>query len=170
MAFVSVAELSTAYTLGGAKAANPLVAGSTIVGHGTFDDGEETGPAYFVVIRGLSRGVYLLAPLGAVDVYWGDFLAKKPQVKVRILQSPTDKVPADMELLRRWRVLAEPGAEPDKEHFCELGAQGRDQALKTWRFLQEVVVSEKDQPQERQRFHPLFYGNRNGGAGISRLP
>ena len=75
MAFVSVAELDTAYTLSGAKAGSPLTAGATILGHGTFDGGEETGPALFVVLRTLSRGTYLLAPLGAVDGYWGDHLA-----------------------------------------------------------------------------------------------
>ena len=45
MAFVSIAELGDTYTLGGPNALNPLVAGATIVGNGTFDCGEETGAA-----------------------------------------------------------------------------------------------------------------------------
>ena len=75
MAYVSVAELSTAFTLSGPQALDPLAAGSTILAHGTFGGGEETGPALFVVLRTLSRGTYLLAPIGAVDGYWGDHLA-----------------------------------------------------------------------------------------------
>jgi hypothetical protein len=154
MAYVSVAELNTAYTLSGPKAANPMVAGSTILAHGTFDSGEETGPALFVVLRTLSRGTYLLAPLGAVDEYWGNHLAKSPQIKAKILQTPKESVPPDMELIRRWRVLAEPGAATKKEDFALLGKGGAEQALKTWRFLQDLVVSDKEVPQERQRPYP----------------
>ena len=156
MAYVSVAELNTAYTLSGPKAANPMVAGSTILAHGTFDSGEETGPALFVVLRSLSRGTYHLAPLGSVDAYWGDHLAKTPQVKGKILQSAKEKVVADIELIRRWRVLAQPGSEPKKEDLSLLGKGDAEKALKTWRFLQEVVVSDKDLPQERQRLLPSF--------------
>ena len=154
MAFVSVAELDTAYTLSGAKAGSPLTAGATILGHATFDGGEETGPALFVVLRTLSRGTYMLAPLGSVDGYWGDHLGKTPQVKGKILQNTKEKALADMELIRRWRALAEPGAEPQKEDLSLLGKGGAERAMKTWRFLQDLVVADTDLLQERQRFHP----------------
>ena len=82
---------------------------------------------------------------------WGDHLAKRPQIKAKILQTPKESVPPDMELIRRWRVLAEPGAAMKKEDFSLLGKAGAEQAMKTWQFLQDLVVSDKDQPQDRDK-------------------
>ena len=154
MAFLSVAELSTAFTLVGSKAANPLAAGATVLGHGTFEDGTETGPAFFVVLRSVSRGIYLLAPLGTTDGYWGNHLAKAPQVRARILQNVTEKTPKDMELLRHWQPVADPGVEPERSDFKKLGKDGAEEALKKWRFLKDLVVSDIDRPQETKIRHP----------------
>ena len=133
---------------------NPMVAGETICARGAFDDVEETGKAYFVVLRCLSRGVYLVAPLGFVDAYWGDHLSKTPQVKMKVLQTVSEKVPPEMELFRRWRVLSAPGTEPKKEEFRGLSKADTERALKIRRFLQDLMVSDLNQPQDRERSDP----------------
>ena len=62
-----------------------------------------------------------------------------------------ETVPPEMEFLRRWRVLAEPGEEPRKDDFAGLKKEEVEQALKTWRFLQDLVLADKDRIQDGQR-------------------
>ena len=107
--FVSAADLSSAWQLTGAKLAAPLNPGETIIGHGTFDDGSETGPGVFLVLKTLPNQIYSMAPLGCDDPYWGDHLKKRRKTDVKVMKNEKEKVPATMELLRRWRVIGRPG-------------------------------------------------------------
>ena len=145
--YVSVAKMCAAYTLAGEKALNPLKAGETIIGRGTFDDGAETGPGVFVVVRSKPNYTYVLAPLGSEDEYWSDHLRQNPTVDARILRGK--EVPgADMELLRRWIVISPPGVAPPRSSLTMLGKKGTDEALRQWKFLADNVVAENDTPQE----------------------
>ena len=146
--FVSCAALDSAFQLGGDRGLNPMNPGQTIIGHGTFDDGTETGPAAFVVLRNVGKQMYLLAPLGSQDPYWADHLSKTPQVRARIMRSEKCTVPSGMELIRRWRVLAEAGCEPKRDDFTFLGRSAADGIGKKWAFLNELVVADNATPQE----------------------
>ena len=99
------------------------------------------------MLRGTGNLTYLLAPLGSPDPYWGDHLARQPQVKAKIMRVASDLVPADMELLRRWRVVSEPGQAPNPEDYGSLPQHITETILPKWRFLHELVVAEKPQPQ-----------------------
>ena len=114
----------------------------TILAFGTYADLSEAGPAAFTVLRHAERGVYKMAPLGSSDAYWADHLGKLPQVKARILRTGKEKVEDDVELVRRWRVIGRPGEQLDKKDLDFLGIKPAEKALKTWRFLQEEVVSD----------------------------
>ena len=100
----------------------------TIIAHGTFDDGQETGPAGFVVLRNVGKHAgmqtYLLAPIGCTDPYWGDHLSKTPQVRACVMRSLKDPVPTGAELLRQWRVVADAGMEPNRDDFSSFGKLG----------------------------------------------
>ena len=97
--YVSVIEHPSAYQLGGDRARNPLTPGQMIIAHGLFDDGSATDETVFLVLRGLGNYTYVLAPLGSLDPYWGDHLAKHPQVKAKVMRTLMDVVPGDMELI-----------------------------------------------------------------------
>ena len=118
-----------------------------IVAHGIFDDGSATEEGVFLVLRGLGNAAYVLAPLGSLDPYWGDHLAKHPQVKAKIMKTATDTVPGDFELLQRWQVISEAGQEPVKSDYDRFPQTMLDSIIPRWRFLNELVVSEKPQPQ-----------------------
>ena len=148
--YVSVAALDNAFRLTGDRAANPLSAGETILGHGTFEDGTETGAALFLVLRCTGKQTYALAPLGCKDEYWSSHLSMHPQVSARILRGSKDPVPDGSELLRRWRLLGTVGAEPDWSDVTFLGKNGVASAQKTWTFLQDFVVAEGEKPQDKQ--------------------
>ena len=164
MEFVSLVSLPNAFTLGGAKAAAPFEAGSVILGRGTFEGSEETDDAYFVVLRSDGKGVYLMAPLGTADKYWHSHLERQPQVRVKLLQHAKEKLPADGELLRRWRVLAGPTEDPEKDAFVGLSKVAVDKALKRLKFCRDNVVS--DVPRAKDMESYPNDGNRK--AGISR--
>jgi hypothetical protein len=159
--YLSLGEHPAAYQLGGEKALNPLVPGQMIIAHGTYEDKTETGPAAFLVLRGTGKHTYLLAPLGSLDPYWGDHLAKYPQVKARMMREVSETVPKDLELLRRWRVVSEPGKVPKKDDYTALGKHVADGVVQAWKFLSELVVSDISQPQA---------GNESSEAVIIGLP
>ena len=52
-----------------------------------------------------------------------------------------------MELLQRWRVVAEPGQEPKMRDFEGMPNPITAAIIPKWKFLNELVVSEKPQPQ-----------------------
>ena len=143
--FLSIAELDSAITLHGARSVDPWKGGDVLVAHGTFDDGDETGPGVFVVIRSLAPHVYLLTPAGSADQYWQHYLGGKPQVKARILKHWKDKVPEDMELTRRWRVVGSKDSPPSRIDLTFLGEEEADKAIRQYGFLVDVVVAD-DQP------------------------
>ena len=128
----------------GDKASKPLKAGQTIAAHGTFDDGSETELGFFVVLRsGGKPHWYELAPLGVVDPYWADHLKGRPSVNAKVMSKPGEKVDGNSELLRRWRILAEPGVEPSLASFEVLGKDAAEDTVKKWLFLSEYVVADK---------------------------
>ena len=149
--YVAVAPVDNALRLAGERALNPLRAGETIIGHGTFEDGMETGPGVFLVLRCTAKHTYALAPLGCQDEYWSSHLSKFPQVSVRILRNLKDPVTAGNELLRRWKVIGTAGIEPDWSDVTFLGKSGVTAAQKSWAFLQDFLVADKQPPQERSR-------------------
>ena len=151
MEFVSVAALPDAFTLAGAKAGVPFEAGSVILGRGTFEADEETKDGWFVVLRADGKGYYSMAPLGSTDEYWGSHLERQPQVRAKLLQHAKEKLPGDgSELLRRWRVLAGAGEDPDKEDFAGLSKSGVEKAFKRLRFCRENVVSDVPRSKDRE--------------------
>ena len=77
--YLSLAELDSAIQLHGVRAADPWTGGDVLIAHGTFDDGDETGPRAFVVIRSLAHHVYLLAPVGCTNEYWQHHLGENPR-------------------------------------------------------------------------------------------
>ena len=145
--YISVVGHPAAFQLAGERARSPLVAGQMIIAHGLFDDSTETGAAVFLVLRGLGNFTYVLAPLGTEDPYWGDHLAKQPQVKARVMRAMSDVVPGDMELIQRWHLMSDPGEEPCMKDYDAFPKSMVESILPRWRFLNELVVSEKPQPQ-----------------------
>ena len=154
--FVSVARLASAFTLGGDKARNPWSAGDVLACHGTFEDGSETDVGVFVVVRREDKGLHVLAPIGCSDEYWKEHLRTKHQVMAKILQEPGEKVKGDVELMRRWRILASAGSKLEKDSVAFLGRADADQAMKTWKFLVDTVVSDVERPKESDRDPHLF--------------
>ena len=71
------------------------------------------------------------------------------------MRAPIDPIPADMELLQRWRVVSEPGQPPKKEDYGDLPQHLAEAILRKWEFLNELVVSEKPQPQAGNDPPPL---------------
>ena len=105
-----------------------------------------------MVLRPLAAShVYSLAPVGCTDDYWAGHLEKNPQVAAKVLMKPSEKVPGSMELLRRWKVLSEPGEETEKSDLAFLGKTGVEYAVKTLAFVRENVVSDQVARQEWQR-------------------
>ena len=146
--FVSITPMGSAFTLSGAKAVNPLDAGDTICAHGTFEGGEETGAAFFTIVRKKEKSRYVIAPLGSVDLYWGDHLSKQLQVDAKLMQAVNEKPRNGEELLRRWRVIGTSTTEVDPKEFSVIGKKGMETALRTLTFLQENVVADKRPPPE----------------------
>ena len=147
--YVAVAPVDNAFRLTGERALNPVCAGDTIVGHGAFEDGTETGPAVLLVLRSTAKHTFSMAPLACQDEYWSSHLSKFPQISARILRNLKDPVPADNELIRRWKLIGTAGSEPEWSDVTFLGKAGVTAAQKTWGFLQDFLVAEGEQPQER---------------------
>ena len=121
--------------------------------HGVFDDYTETDSAIFVVLRSIAKAhIHGFAPLGCVDRYWAGHLKRNPSCTGKIMTRWGEKVPSNMELLTRWRVLAEPGVEPATADLQSLGKDGAEDAVKQWEFLRDYVVADKDRkPQESDK-------------------
>ena len=155
MPFVSLAKYDGSLVLSGDKAARPLVAGQTIVAHGLFDDGTETGPAVFVVLRLSGKHhTYDFAPLGCTDRYWSKHLGDSPSISAKLLSRHDEKVSKDVDQITRWQVLAEPGEQPLTSALTLLGKAGAEKALKKWAFLADYVRSDKQAGND-----PPFHGN-----------
>ena len=146
--FLSLAELDNAIQLHGDRAANPWTGGDVVVAHGTYDDGEETGPGAFVVIRRLAPAVYLLAPVGCTDPNWQHHLQDKPQIKGRVLRSVKEKIPEEMDLIRRWRKVGNSQSPPSRADLLFLGEKNADAALRQYKFLVDLVVADDQAPQD----------------------
>ena len=146
--FVSVVKIDGALQLSGEKASQPLKAGQTIAAHGTFEDQSETELGFFVVLKCSGRHhTYDLAPVGSADEYWGEHLKGSPSVVAKVKARPGEKAekgPNGMELLTRWRIVAEPGMVPDVSVLGALGKHGADEAIKKWHFLSEYIVTDKE--------------------------
>ena len=148
--FLSVAEMENAIQLHGDRAANPWKGGDVLVAHGTYDDGEETGPGAFVVIRRLAPALYLLAPVGCTYENWQHHLKDKPQIKARVLRSVKEKIPESMDLVRRWRVVGNSQTPPSREDLLFVGEKDADAALRQYGFLMDLVVTDDQAPQDGQ--------------------
>ena len=48
-----------------------------------------------------------------------------------------------VELLTRWRIIAEVGAPPEASEVAVLGKTGAEDALKKWHFLSDYVVTDQ---------------------------
>ena len=153
--FVCVAKVEGALQLSGEKSSQPLKSGQTIAAHGTFDDLTETGLGVFVVLKCSSRHhTYDLAPVGCVDPYWSEHLKGKPSVTAKVKARAGEKVdsgPNGVELLTRWKIVAEPGDEPTVADLEALGKVGAEEAIKKWHFLAEYVVSDQQAGNEPSR-------------------
>ena len=117
-AFACLVPQAEAVQLKGAGAKQPLVAGQTIVAHGTYDDSSETGPGVFLVLRQTGDIEYLLSPLGTTDAHWESWLQKSSTVKALLWRDARDAIPTEKEHLRRWRVVTAAGEEPNKIGLC----------------------------------------------------
>ena len=148
-AFVSaIAGCSGAYTVGLDRAKAPWQIGDTVLAHGVFGDGTETDLGAFLVVRKGYKGWWTMSPLGTVDDYWKDHLQKNLQVEAKVLWSETSKPEENCESFRRWRVVAGFGEEPPQTELNFLGKTGFAEALKTWRFVTENVMSEVPQAKD----------------------
>ena len=92
---------------------------------------------------------YVLAPLGSADEYWESYLSRLPTVKAVLWRNASDTMPANTELLVRWRILSEVGEVPKKKDYggIGLGKPIVEGLSKKWHFLNDLVVSEKPPPQ-----------------------
>ena len=145
--FVCVAAQDGAERLAGAAAKQPLLAGQTIIAHGTHEDGTETGAGIFLVLRQVNARMYMLAPLGTSDEYWDSYLSQMPTVKAVIRRNASDTMPVATELLRRWRIVTEAGEVPKSKDYRGFKKPILDRLSEKWYFLNELVVSEKPPPQ-----------------------
>ena len=145
--YVCLVAQDGATRLTGALAKQPLKAGQTIVAHGTHEDGSETGSGIFLVLRQVSARKYVLAPLGSADEYWDSYLSQMPTVKAILWRDASETMPADTELLGRWRIVSEVGEVPKKRDYGDFEKPIVEGLSKKWHFLNELVVSEKPPPQ-----------------------
>ena len=77
--FVGLMARDGVERLTGARARQPLLAGQTIVAHGTHEDDTVTGGGIFLVLRQSSAREYVMAPLGSTDEYWQSYLSELPR-------------------------------------------------------------------------------------------
>ena len=145
--YVSLIPHAEAEQLKGDKARAPLKAGQMIIAHGTFEDGTETGAGIFLILRQCSAKEYKMAPFGSVDPYWEGYLAGSAHVTVMLMRQTGDAIPADKELLRRWRIVSEAGEAPKKNDYAGFPKTILDGMSKKWKFLNELVVSERPPPE-----------------------
>ena len=145
--FACLVAQDGAERLTGAAAKQPLIAGQTIIAHGTHDDGSETGAGIFLVLRQVNARMYVLAPLGSSDEYWESYLSQMPTVEAVLWRNASDTMPAGTELLGRWRIVTEAGEVPKSKDYGGFNKPILDRLTKKWHFLNELVVSEKPPPQ-----------------------
>ena len=115
--FSCLFEHDVAVRLTGASAKQPITPGQMIIAHGMHEDGTETGPGIFLVLRHVSPSQYVLAPMGSADGYWESYLTQLPTVKARLQRSSSERVPIGLELLGRWRIVSEDGEVPRKKDY-----------------------------------------------------
>ena len=144
--------------LKGAQALKPLTAGQMIIAHGTYEDGSETGPGVFLILRQTGAKEYVLSPLGSSDEYWEAYLSTAPTVKAQLWRNAKDAIPSDIELLRRWRVVSGAGEVPKKSDYVGFSKPIVEGLIRKWDFLNALVVSEKPAPQAG---NDHIFGNRN---------
>ena len=144
--------------LKGAQALKPLAAGQMIIAHGTYEDGSETGPGVFLILRQTGAKEYVMSPLGSSDKFWEAYLCTAPTVKAILWRSAKDAIPSDKELLRRWRIVSGAGEVPKKKDYVGFSKAIVEGLIRKWEFLNELVVSEKPAP-EAGNDH--ISGNRN---------
>ena len=113
-----------------------------IIAHGTYEDGSETGPGVFLILRQTGAKEYVMSPLGSSDEYWEAYLSTAPTVKA-LLWRDQRYIPSDKELLRRWSVVSGVGEAPKKSDYVGFSKPIVEGLIKTWEFLNELVVSEK---------------------------
>ena len=148
--FVSIVKLEGATQLKGEHAARPLKPGQAIAAYGTFDDETETDIGFFMVLRSSKKNhTYELAPLGCRDPYWGKHLKGAQSITAKMMCRVNEQVDTkNVELLRRWQVLAEPKEKPPPSAFEALGKKGTEEAMGKWLFLSDYIVTDY---QARQR-------------------
>ena len=130
-----------AEVLKGSLAQQPLTAGDMVIAYGTFADGGEAGPGIFLVLRQTGAKEYVLSPFGSRDEYWETYLAKHRSIKAILWRSAKDEIPADKEMLRRWKVVSR-GEVPKKKDYFGFPKLVVEGLAKKWQFLNELVVSE----------------------------
>ena len=145
--FVGFVKQDGVERLTGGRARQPLLAGQTIVAHGTHEDGSATGPGIFLVLRQSSARDYLMAPLGSSDGYWQSYLAELPTVKAMLWRDSQEAMQEGKELLVCWRVASDVGEVPNAKDYGEFKKPLVKDLAKKWHFLNELVVSEKPPPQ-----------------------
>ena len=143
--FSSLFEHEVAVRLTGASAKSPIKAGQMIIAHGMHEDGTETGAGIFLVLRHVSPGQYLLAPMGSADGYWESHLSQLPMVKARLQRSSSEKVPTGMELLGRWRVVSEGDEAPRKKDYGGFEKPIIEGLSKKWLSWKDLVDKEPAQ-------------------------
>ena len=142
--FVSIVQYEGALKLIGDNARNPLTPGQTVIAHGLFTDGTETGAGAFVVLRASGKPHhYEFAPLGCVDRFWQKHLSTSPSVHVKLVTKEGEKVLKEVDQITRWQIVSEPGRPPTNADLTVLGKLGAEKALRTWSFLADYII--KDQ-------------------------
>ena len=104
-----------------------------------------------------------MSPLGSSDEYWEAYLATAPTVKALVWRNAKDAIPADKELLRRWRIVSEAGEEPKKSDYGGFSKPIVDGLHKKRKFLNELVVPEKPPPEAGNDPPPPFLYNPAAG-------
>ena len=145
--FVGLFAQPDAEVLRGDAARTPLVAGQMIMGCGTHSNGFSTGLGVFLVLRQVSARTYALAPFGSKDAGWAEWLSGKLAVKAVLMRGAKESIPKVDELLRRWRIISEKGEKPQMKDYVAYGKKVTDAIEEKWKFLNELVVSEKPLPQ-----------------------
>ena len=67
------------------------------------------------------------------------------------MKNAKETCPAKLELLRRWRVIGEPGGPAPSDELSFLGRKRQEAAISQWKFLTEYVVADQEVPQEAAR-------------------
>ena len=113
------------------------------MGCGTHSNGFSTGLGVFRVLRQVSARTYALAPFGSKNAGWAEWLSGKLAVKAVLMRGAKEIIPKEDELLRRWRIVSEKGEKPQMKDYMAYGKKVTEAIEEKWKFLNELVVSEK---------------------------